>query len=73
MNTTLDMVHWANDQAFKLLNPLGKRWEHVQGGVERAYQIAKILPEDDQPYLIEAAYLHDIGYASPLQKTAFIL
>src|SRR5438552_18730858 len=50
---------------------LGNRWLHVQGVVKRANHVGKVLSENDRPYLIAAAYLHDIGYAPSLNKTGF--
>jgi hypothetical protein len=71
MSTDTDIVKWASGHASNLLNPLETRWRHVQGVAHRACQIASILPKNEQPYLIAAAYLHDIGYAPELQKTGF--
>ncbi|MFL5587236.1 MAG: HD domain-containing protein [Ktedonobacteraceae bacterium] len=47
------------------------RWRHVQSVVEKACSVSRILEEKDQPYLLTAAYLHDIGYAPSLKKTGF--
>jgi hypothetical protein len=38
---------------------------------ERARSIARAFAPEDRPYLIAAAYLHDIGYAPALAKTGF--
>src|SRR5438034_11350805 len=65
------LIDWAYKQSSSLLSPLGKRWPHVQGVVERSRHIGKIFDEDDQAYLIASAYLHDIGYAPSLQQTGF--
>jgi HD domain len=65
------LLQWSSDQARSLLEPLGTRWLHVQGVVERAYQVSQILSEDERPSLIAAAYLHDVGYAPSLRKTGF--
>lgn len=65
------LVGWAYEQASPLLSPLGNRWLHVQGVVERSRHVGKIFGEDDQAYLIASAYLHDIGYAPSLQQTGF--
>ncbi|MBV9228374.1 MAG: HD domain-containing protein [Chloroflexi bacterium] len=65
------MIKWASEQAASFIAPLGNRWLHVQGVVRQAYQVSKILNENDCPYLIAAAYLHDIGYAPSLKKTNF--
>jgi HD domain len=66
-----DIKVWAEKQASDLIAPLGNRWLHVQGVVRKAQCVAEILPQDDRPYLIAAAYLHDIGYAPSLKKTGF--
>ncbi|HJT56003.1 MAG TPA: HD domain-containing protein [Ktedonobacteraceae bacterium] len=66
-----DLIQWAAQHATSLLSPLGSRWLHVQGVVERAKEIGEILNQQDQASLIAAAYLHDIGYAPELQKTGF--
>jgi hypothetical protein len=67
----MDLVEWSMQQAISLLPPLGNRWLHVQGVVRRAYQVEKLLKEEDRVYLIASAYLHDIGYAPSLQQTGF--
>ncbi len=59
----MDLVEWSAKEAASLLPPLGNRWLPVQGVVERARYISHLLNEDEQAYLIAAAYLHDIGYA----------
>jgi HD superfamily phosphodiesterase len=66
-----DITIWAEKHASNLIAPLDNRWLHVQGVVRKARWGAKILREDDRPFLIAAAYLHDIGYAPPLKKTGF--
>ncbi len=67
----MDLVEWSAKEAASLLPPLGNRWLPVQGVVERARYISHLLNEDEQAYLIAAAYLHDIGYAPSLRKTGF--
>src|SRR6266700_3725054 len=66
-----EMIAWTSSQAETLLSPLGNRWLHVQGVARQAQHISEILNTPDQPYLIAAAYLHDIGYAPVLMKTQF--
>ena len=61
----------GGQQATCLLPPLGNRWLHVQGVVERARFVAPIFDEGDQALLITAAYLYDLGYAPSLKQTAF--
>jgi hypothetical protein len=50
---------------------MGARWAHTKGVVQRAETVGHILVPDDRPYLIAAAYLHDIGYAPVLVETGF--
>ena len=71
MKTDVSLVSWAAEQATVLLAPLGDRWLHVQGVVEAARWVGKVLDEEDRSYLITAAYMHDIGYAPSLMKTGF--
>ncbi|MFL5627855.1 MAG: HD domain-containing protein [Ktedonobacteraceae bacterium] len=71
MKVDVDLVNWATECATSLLSSLGNRWLHVQGVVKCANQVSEVLSEDDRPYLIAAAYLHDIGYAPSLKKTGF--
>jgi HD superfamily phosphodiesterase len=66
-----DLIQWAAQLATSLLSPLGNRWLHVQGVVERAKETGAILNQHERALLIAAAYLHDIGYAPELQKTGF--
>lgn len=59
----------ARDLAEQLVEPLGRRWLHVQGvarATEQAGDGARFGRE-----LVAAAWLHDIGYAPPLQRTGF--
>lgn len=71
MDNSRDIVEWATKQATSLLPPLGNRWLHVQGVVERARWVGQLFNERDCSYLIAAAYVHDIGYAPSLKKTGF--
>lgn len=66
-----DLILWAAERAATLLAPLGNRWLHVQGVVERADWVGAIFDEEDRFFLIAAAYLHDIGYAPSLLTTGF--
>lgn len=55
-----------------LANSEPRRWDHVCGVGVKAESISKILPlEDnyDRDVLVAAGYVHDIGYASGLQRT----
>jgi HD domain len=63
------LEEWAAGEAGRLLSPLGDRWEHVRAVGERAREVGAVLDHKDSPYLVAAAYLHDIGYAPDLQRT----
>jgi hypothetical protein len=65
------LINWAYEQASSLLSPLGNRWLHVKGVVERAQSIEGLFDENERAYLIASAYLHDIGYAPSLKMTGF--
>jgi hypothetical protein len=66
-----ELEAWAKRQAGGLLADTGRRWDHVCGVVRQAQRVRPALDEDDRPYLVAAAWLHDIGYASKLVVTAF--
>jgi hypothetical protein len=66
-----DLPAWAEQQAAALLADLGDRWSHVQEVVAQARRVSVVLAPEDRPYLIAAAWLHDVGYASPLNKLGF--
>ena len=61
-----DLACWAEQQAAELLGDLGDRWLHVQAVAAQAGRVSVALSSEDRPYLIAAAWLHDIGYVSPL-------
>src|ERR1700687_4768665 len=71
MITETNIVEWTAKQAGTFLAPLGNRWLHTLGVVERAHEVGRILNEEDRVLLIAAAYLHDIGYAPSLKVTGF--
>jgi HD domain len=54
-----------------LLADLGLRWLHVRGVARQAQRVSQALDRVDRPYLVAAAWLHDIGYAPGLPATAF--
>jgi hypothetical protein len=54
-----------------LLAKLGQRWQHVRGVARQAQHVSQALDEVDRPYLVAAAWLHDIGYAPRLAATTF--
>jgi putative nucleotidyltransferase with HDIG domain len=46
------------------------RWQHVQAVARRASLLSRAAGLDDQ-LIASAAWLHDIGYATPLTRTGF--
>ena len=62
---------WAEEHAATLLADLGVRWQHVRGVARQAQRVSHVLAPEDRPYLVAAAWLHDIGYAPDLAATAF--
>ena len=54
---------YAEQLARELVEPLGQRWDHVQGVARRMLELT------DDPTCVMAAWLHDIGYAPSLQDT----
>jgi HD superfamily phosphodiesterase len=63
------LEEWAAAEAERLLSPLGDRWKHVRAVGECAREASAVLDQEDRPYLVAAAYLHNIGYAPDLQRT----
>jgi hypothetical protein len=62
---------WAEEHAASWLADRGARWDHVRGVARQAQGVSLALDEDDRPYLVAAAWLHDIGYVPTLAATAF--
>jgi hypothetical protein len=66
-----DLPTWAEQQAAALLGDLGDRWRHVRGVVAQARWVSAILASEDRPFLVAAAWLHDVGYAPSLNRLGF--
>lgn len=63
-------VEAAEELARELLEPLGNRWAHTQAVAARADGLTPaVLPMDDRPLLVVAAWWHDLGYAPALRET----
>jgi HD domain len=62
---------WAEKHAASWLADRGWGWQHVCGVAQQAQRVSQALAEVDRPYLVAAAWLHDIGYASALAATVF--
>ncbi len=59
----------ARDLAQHFVEPLGRRWLHVQSVAATARQNASDAGLGQA--LVAAAWLHDIGYAEALHETGF--
>lgn len=64
------MLISARTEAHRLVEPLGRRWLHVQTVAGSAAGTAAKLGLDSDT-LVAAAWLHDIGYADELRETGF--
>lgn len=72
VNAQESLRSWARRTAGRFLaEQLPRRWAHTQGVARRAEQVARVMPVRDQPVLVAAAWLHDIGYARELAHTGF--
>jgi len=61
----------ARALATELLGDLGDRWDHTRAVAARAALAAAVLPVEQVPALMSAAWLHDVGYAAPVRDTGF--
>ena len=55
----------------RLLVGLGDRWEHSREVAARAQAVAAAVPDEDRRLLVDAAWLHDIGYSPEVARTGF--
>ena len=53
-----------------MAEPLPRRWGHVQAVAAKAESLRPVL-DGDGDLLVAAAWLHDVGYAPPVQDTGF--
>jgi hypothetical protein len=60
----------ARRSARHLVEPLGRRWLHVQRVAATAEVLAEVLPEAREQ-LVVAAWLHDVGYSRELVVAGF--
>jgi hypothetical protein len=68
----VDLTVMARELAeSQLAGSLPQRWKHVQAVAGKAERVSVVLPEPDRAVLVAAAWLHDVGYAAPLAKSAF--
>jgi hypothetical protein len=66
-----ELTSWAEQQAVVLLAGLGDRWTHVQAVAAQARRVSRALAPEDRAYLVAAAWLHDVGYATSLSRLGF--
>ncbi|MBN9792521.1 phosphohydrolase [Pseudonocardia sp. TMWB2A] len=59
----------ARSLAQQLLEPLHRRWAHVQAVAEKARELSPAVDEQDRELLVVAAWLHDIGYSPDVRDT----
>ncbi len=57
--------------AARLLSPLGDRWRHTVAVAARARELAATVPAAERDLLVDAAWVHDLGYAPELAVTGF--
>jgi hypothetical protein len=67
----MDLGAWAEEEAQRLLAPLGARWLHSVAVGRRAREIAVAVDPADRAFLVAAAFLHDVGYAPELLFSGF--
>jgi putative nucleotidyltransferase with HDIG domain len=60
-----DLDH-ARELAAHLLGTMGDRWRHTIAVAARAAELAATVASTDRDLLVSAAWLHDIGYATPV-------
>lgn len=57
--------------AQRLVEPLGRRWLHVQAVARRATDLSDSVSGAERDELVSAAWLHDIGYSPEIGFTRF--
>jgi putative nucleotidyltransferase with HDIG domain len=68
----LSLRAWAWLTARRLLaDELPRRWAHSCGVARQAERIAGAFSPGDRELLVASAWLHDIGYATPVRDTGF--
>jgi hypothetical protein len=65
-----DVRHARTLAGTMLAAELPRRWRHVRGVAARASSLG-VGDAANQSLLVSAAWLHDVGYASPLVQTGF--
>ncbi|WP_414938173.1 HD domain-containing protein [Amycolatopsis sp. cmx-11-51] len=67
----MGLIEESQQLAERLVEPLGRRWKHVQAVALRASEIADAVAPSEQATLVAAAWLHDIGYSPDIGHTRF--
>lgn len=62
---------WARDTAARLLGVGSTRYAHTTRVAAQATSVRHLLPRPWRDVLVEAAWLHDIGYSPELVATGF--
>jgi len=50
---------------------LSDRWDHTREVAARAQSVATAVPDEERRLLVDAAWLHDIGYSAEVSRTGF--
>ena len=69
-----DVVAAARMVAGELLQQLddgGRRWQHTRAVAARAAEALPLLPPEQGPLLLAAAWLHDVGYSPRVARSGF--
>ena len=64
-------VGGPSELARRLLAGSGDRWDHTREVAARARSVAAVVPDEDRELLVDAAWLHDIGYSPEVADTGF--
>ena len=60
-----------SELARRLLAGLSDRWDHTREVAARAESVGTAVPDEDRRLLVDAAWLHDIGYSPEVADTGF--
>jgi putative nucleotidyltransferase with HDIG domain len=60
-----------SELARRLLAGSGDRWDHTLEVAACALSVAAVVPDEDRRLLVDAAWLHDIGYSPEVSRTGF--
>ena len=67
----MDQFEQVRQLAHRHLASLERRYRHVEAVASRAADLVRVLPPNDRPAVVTAAWLHDIGYAPTISVTGF--